>query len=314
MNQSRRASLHSLKAVLGRALPLRARPRRAQASACELTRRALRGPSERGFALLTVLWLITALATLVGLGLASTRLGTLTTRNRLLLTRGRWAAEACLAIADAHWAAGRLTDTASVDLGRGTWCAWRVEDPGARINVNTTERVVLDRLACDTPGTATREVSCSVAVDRVIEARKRAPFVALDQVAALTGLESLARAYLTVDGSGTVNVNAASPAVVRALPGMSPEAVQLVSYRRLVSRAVGSLDELAGALSPSAREALLAHYAELAAVVRFTPDRLRITAEGWVAGQVAGRRPRATIEVLVVPLPDRLAVVRRRMW
>src|SRR5213594_3871461 len=58
--------------------------------------------SRRGFALIAVLWVITALAALLGVALATTRLGTLTTRNRVLLARDRWAAEACLAIAAAR--------------------------------------------------------------------------------------------------------------------------------------------------------------------------------------------------------------------
>src|SRR5437763_1728769 len=76
--------------------------------------------SRRGFALIAVLWVITALAALLGVALATTRLGTLTTRNRVLLARDRWAAEACLAIAAARWADHQLADTATIELGRST--------------------------------------------------------------------------------------------------------------------------------------------------------------------------------------------------
>src|SRR6059036_2330679 len=100
--------------------------------------------NRRGFALLTVLWLITALSAVVGIALAATRLGQRTTLNRIALTRGRWAAEAFLAIVQARWAQHRLADTITIDLGRGVQCVWRIEDPTARVNVNTAEREVLE--------------------------------------------------------------------------------------------------------------------------------------------------------------------------
>src|SRR5258705_10766181 len=100
--------------------------------------------TRKGFALLTVLWLITTLSAVVGVALATTRLGQRVTLNRIALTRGRWAAEACLAIVQARWAQHRVTDTATIDLGRGMRCAWRIEDPTARVNVNTAEREVLE--------------------------------------------------------------------------------------------------------------------------------------------------------------------------
>jgi hypothetical protein len=77
-----------------------------------------------------------------------------------------------------------------------------------------------------------------------------------------------------------------------------------------VGRPVGSLDELAGLLSPSGRAVLLASYAELARIATFAAPQVKITAEGYVEGEP----PRATIDVIVVPLPERLAVIRRRMW
>ncbi|MGH9261592.1 MAG: hypothetical protein ACRD08_17135, partial [Acidimicrobiales bacterium] len=82
----------------------------------------------------------------MGLAMASTRLGHEATVNRILLARGRWAAEACLAIAQARRAQAKLADSATIDLGRDTRCAWRVEDPTAAINVNTAEREVIERL------------------------------------------------------------------------------------------------------------------------------------------------------------------------
>lgn len=249
--------------------------------------------AERGFALVAVLWLVAAVSALVGFEIAGARLGQLTSINRITLARGRWAADACLAIVQARWHAHRLTDTASVDLGENTRCHWHVDDPGARINVNTADPAVLARVFGD-----------SGLAQQFITARGSAPFASTLQ------LPAEHRAQLTVDGAGTVNLNSAPATVLLALPGMSAEAVERIMSRRSMARPIASLDELAGLLSPPARAVLLEGYADLARIVTFSPAQLVIMAEGWVQTQNA----RATIEVAVVPLPDRLAVVRRRMW
>jgi len=246
--------------------------------------------NRRGFALLTVLWLVTALSAVVGLALAKTRLGQRTTLNRIALTRGRWAAEGCLAIVQARWAQRRLADTATIDLGRGVECRWRMEDPTARINVNTVDREVLDLV---TPN-----------ADSVIAHRRVRPLADLRE---MPGLDPT---LVTVDGPGTVNLSAAPRAVLLALPGLLPEAVERLLARRAVERPVGSLDELAGLLSPTGREALLVRYADLARLATFAAPQLKVTADGGVRGEPA----RSTIAILVVPLPERLAVIRRQMW
>ena len=261
----------------------------------------------RGFALVAVLWTVTALAGIVGLAVAATRLGQLASFNRLALTRGRWAAEACLAIAQARWAQHRLADTAAEDLGRSVHCAWRLSDPTARLNVNTAEREVLAALICTRRG-----ATCEV--DSLVALRHARPFADIEQVAAAPGVDAAALRWLTVDGPGSVNANAAPLAVLRAFPGLSPEAVARIEGRRSLARPITSLDALAGELSPDGRSALFAHYADLARELTFASPVLLLTARGWVGGVGAVDRLDAAIEVLVVPLPDRLAVVRRRMW
>jgi len=245
---------------------------------------------ERGFALLTVLWLITALSAVVGIALATTRLGQRTTLNRIALTRGRWAAEACLAVVQARWSQHRLADTATIDLGRGVQCDWRIEDPTARVNVNTAEREVLEGVTKN--------------VDSLLARRAVRPLADLGEV------PDLDPALVTIKGPGTINLAAAPREVLQALPGLSPEAVDRLLARRAVGRPVASLDELAGLLSPGAREVLLARYADLARLATFSAPQLRITVEGGIGLEA----PRATITIVVVPLPERLAVIRRQVW
>jgi type II secretory pathway component PulK len=256
--------------------------------------------NRRGFALIATLWVVAALATAVGLSLTATRLGQQTTLNRIALTRGRWAAEACLALAQARWTQGRLTDTTTVDLGRQTRCAWRTEDPTAKVNVNTVEVNVLRRLGASEPF-----------VRALLDQRHRAPFDDVGQVAALPGADSTLLRFVTVVGPGFVNLSAAPRLVLVAVLGSEAgEAVERVLSRRTLGRPYASLDALIADVSPPTRAVLLERYADLARSATFTAPQLVVTATGWIDGLPL----RAMIDVVAVHLPERLAIVRRRMW
>jgi DNA uptake protein ComE-like DNA-binding protein len=259
--------------------------------------------TRRGFALLAVLWVITALAAVVGLGMGTLRVGAQVSANRLLLTRGRWGAEACLAIAQARGTAHRLQDTGTIDLGRGTRCAWRVDDPTAQLNVNTAAPSALERLG------AGLGVSAAV-VDTLLRHR---PYDDTAGVRDALGADSVLQSFLTVTGPGTVNANAASPMVLLALPGLGLEAVERLAEHRRLERPLSDLDQLASVVI-GGRAEFLAHYADLAGLLTFAPSQLLLTATGWVDGAGGPTGLHSTIEILVVPLPERLAVVRRRMW
>ena len=90
-----------------------------------------------GFALFTVLWLIVALSVVTTLALGTGRVGRWESANRIALRRGRWAADACLEILLGRYAAQGAAPLDSVDLGSGTWCRARIEDPEAKLNINT---------------------------------------------------------------------------------------------------------------------------------------------------------------------------------
>ena len=262
----------------------------------------------RGFALLAVLWTLAAVTVAVGGTLAALKDGARASRNRILLARGRWAAEACLAIANARWDAGRWSDSATIDLGRATRCAWHTEDQAARLNLNSTDRAVLQRFFISAAMAADR---ASELVDSVVARRRHAPFASPEQLRDFADVPDSVLAQLTVDGPGTVNANAAAPLVLAALPGLGPEAVDRIVGRRAGGRPLLSLDALVAALSPTARAALLAEYAALARLLVFSPAQLEIAAAGWV--EIDSTAPHAAIEVVVVPLPSRLAVIRRRL-
>lgn len=255
----------------------------------------------RGFALLAVLWVVTALTALTGTGMLVARLGNDTTRNRVLLARAEWARESCGEILQARFAANpSVRETGSIDLGRGTWCRASLNDPAARLNVNTADRGAVVRLfdAIGIPATV---------AESLIAVRRRGTIYDLQQVPGLdVVLMSKIAPFVTTRGTGVINVNAAPPHVLRLVPGVTEEAVFVLSARR-ATRAMHNADELAGALSRSSRTALLGSYAEFVRATVFAPPQLVATLEGGVRGTPIVARATLTM----VPVPGRLAVIRR---
>ena len=91
------------------------------------------GDTSEGFALLAVLWTLTAVTVLTGAVMTVARLGGATTRNRVLLARAGWAREACVEILQARYAQDvsvRRLD--SVDLGAGRGARRRSKIPRSR--------------------------------------------------------------------------------------------------------------------------------------------------------------------------------------
>jgi type II secretory pathway component PulK len=254
-----------------------------------------------GFALLAVLWVITAMTALTGAGVLVARLGSETTRNRVLLARAEWAREACGEILQARWAATRsVRKLEPIDLGRGTWCRASLDDPAAKLNLNTADR---DELALLLAGLR----APTALADSVIALRRQGAIYDVRQVPGCDSvLAARLAAFVTTRGIGVINVNAAAAEVLRGLPGITEEAVVLLLSRR-ASRPLQSADELAGALSRSSRSILLTSYAEFVRGAVFAPPQLIASVEGGVGGTPIVARATLTL----VPVPDRLAVIRR---
>lgn len=259
--------------------------------------------NRRGFALLAVLWVVTALTAITGAGLLVARLGSETTRNRILLARAEWARDACGEILAARLAATpTIREVAPVDLGRGTWCRASLEDPAAKLDLNSADVATLTQLFAATglpQGMA----------NAVVVRRSRGTIYDLRQI---PGFDSLVidrlSPFVTTRGMGVVNVNAAPRQVLRLLPGMTDESVTILLSRRSM-RPPQNADELAGALSESSRAVLLRGYAEFVRKTVFAPPQLIATLEGGVRGPPEALVARATLTV--VPVQGRLAVIRR---
>jgi general secretion pathway protein K len=280
--------------------------------------------SRRGFALLAVLWTLTAITMLTTVAMAVARLGSTTTRNRVLLTRAAWAREACGELLQARYAQDasiRWLD--SVDLGRGTWCTAALEDPSAKLNLNLADRADLVTVL---QGVVHRSSLVDSLVDALLDWRdpdtmprpfgdessrnRNGPLADVWELRYVRGFtDSLVGSlapFLTTRGTGAINVNAATPQVLETLPGMTDGAVRVLIMHR-GQTALPNADVLVGLLSPSARQMLLASYPEFVRVAVFAPPQLI----AMVTGGVRGTSLSARVTLTTVPVAGRLAVIRR---
>jgi general secretion pathway protein K len=274
--------------------------------------------------LLTVLWGLTLAAAVVAASLAVAKVGQEASANRIVLVRAAWARYACAEILLARTASDstvRAVDT--VELGRGTWCQAHIEDPGARLNVNTAEAEMLRRLiANDTIVEALLDWRDSDDVSRPLGAEaawyrargqplpRNGPLDDLQELRFVRGVDSARFSalapFLTTDGTGQVNLTTAPPEVLGTLPGMTPELLRAV----VALRAGGGVlrpEPLLGSVSRDAQRELLSRYQDFARAVSYGPTQLVARVEGGVRG----RRPTATEKLTLMPAPGRLAIIRR---
>lgn len=279
--------------------------------------------SRRGFALLAVLWALTAVTVLTGVAITVARVGSLTTRNRVLLARAAWAREACVEILQARYAQDASQRLDSVDLGRGTWCTGTLEDPSVKLNLNVADRPALVSIL---QGVVHRSAVPDSLVDALLDWRdpdqvarpfgdessenRNGPFADVWELRYVRGftdsLVARLTPLLTTRGTGAINVNAATPQVLETLPGMTDEVVRVLIMHR-GQTALPNADVLVGLLSRSARATLLASYPEFVRVAVFAPPQLIAT----VTGGVRGTSLAARVTLTTVPVAGRLAVIRR---
>jgi type II secretory pathway component PulK len=280
--------------------------------------------SRRGFALLAVLWTLTAMTVLTGAAITVARLGSATTRNRLLLARAAWAREACVEILEARYAQdASIRALDSVDLGRGTWCTASLEDPSVKLNLNLADRQALGAVLQTV-------VRGSAVVDSLVDAlldwrdpdtvprplgdessgNRNGPLADVWELRSVRGFtDSLVASlvpFLTTRGTGAINVNAAPPEVLAGLPGITEETTRLLMMHR-GRTPLPNADALVGVLSPGARATLLASYPEFVRAAVFAPPQL----VGVVTGGVRGAPITARVTLTLVPVAGRLAVIRR---
>ncbi len=275
--------------------------------------------------MLTVLWLLATLGAVGAVSLGIARLGADASRNRIVLTRALWAREACADIALARYAErGAVTGLDTVDLGRGTWCRAAVEDAAERVDLNRAPReTLLTLLGSDSltdalldwrdPDDAPREHGAEGEWYRAHGRRlpRNGRLADVAELGFVRGFDServagLSR-ILTVRGARQVDVNAAAPELLAALPGLDAESVALLLRRRQAGQRFRSSDELLSSLSPAARRTFLSRFQDYSLQAEYTPSRVMLRVEAGVRGE----GPVSTVRLTTVPLANRLAIVRR---
>ena len=300
---------------------------------------------QRGFVLIAVLWVLVGLGSL-GLMLSLAGRDTVTAaRNRLSLARAYWLAEGCIQIVRAV-VSDALLDGARGDVAwrslddlvarspilSDAGCNLEVRASGATLDVNSVGAEQLRRLLLalhvlpmaadslvdalldwrdtdDSPRPLGAEREWYIAQHRL--APRNAPIADVRELARVRGYDVLSGldSVLGTD-SGRVDVGRAPPAVLASLPGFAAETADRIEELRLRGALPSELSSLAGLLSPSARDSLAAHYAEVAPLVTMDPD-------AWIVRASAhdGDSPAVTtVEVRLVRAGARVGVSRHRSW
>lgn len=117
---------------------------------------------------------------------------------------------------------------------------------------------------------------------------RNGPFQSVAELAAVRGmtpalLERVAP-YLTLIGSGQVNINLADRPVLLALPGMTEEAVAVLLRYRRERRTLDLIADLQRELSPAARRELAAALPALVARTTSQTREVEVTSEAWFPG------------------------------
>jgi type II secretory pathway component PulK len=295
--------------------------------------------SDRGFALITVLWVIAAFTALSGAGLAALRLGSVTSGNRVYLARAAWAREACVDILLARVEAdSTTTGVDTIDLGRGSWCTAELHDTGAKLNLNLIDRdgligllerreveprsegassrtaalvdAALDwRDADDEPRPAGAEAEWYV--DHGRRPPRNGPFAHVAELIYVRGfdmtiVQRLER-LLTVRGSGAINVPALPTGAVFGLSMLPPGGAALLADAKRAGVVFASHEEVARYLAESQLRIGLADYRALVRETAFYTTQL----VGVVTGGVRETGLTASTVVMLAPGEGRIGVVRR---
>ena len=284
--------------------------------------------NRRGIALLATLWLLAALSVVTAGALTLARVERGTAINRVALARGRWAAEGCLALVQARFAADSIPRAIdSTDLGGGLWCRASIEDLGARLGVNIANAAALTRVVGDSdrasalldwidPDDAPRANGAEAEWYRANgqEIPRNGPLASIEELRLIRGFDSATVArlspLLSTRGTHRLNVNAAPRRLLVTLPGLDPGAVGVIIEHRDRAGPFRDLDGLLAILPASLRAPAMARFAELQGSISFTPERVLVHLEGHVPETSVTAR--TTIEA--IPAPGRLAILAREEW
>lgn len=257
----------------------------------------------RGFALLTVLWVLVAIGATAATGMAAARRGVLLASNRVVLRRAAWAREGCVEMLLARLnRAARLPPFVmppagdTVDLGQRIWCRAVLDAPSDRLNLNLAPAADLLRLL------GSERLIASVLAHR--------PLPAVEAITQLSGWSPAMRSVLPLlvtVGDGRIDLNRAPREVLLALPGATASVVDRVLWERAMGRRIHSPEEFPALLSEQQVRTFGPSYQGFLHAAVTTPPLVLATVEGGLRGLplVAG------VQVSFVVTDRGAAIVRR---
>lgn len=297
-----------------------------------------------GFALLAVLWVLVAVATLGLVAQLAARESVAAARNREELTRAAWRAEGCAERARA--AVSALLYAARADGPSGeSWnrvpravaespltagCDLTVRAAGTTVDANTADSETLHRLFLAmgaTPATADSLADALMdwrdpdsdprpagaeAVAYLRDGRtppRDGPFADPAEILRVRGFDRLAGAdtLLGVEGA-KISLGQAPLPVLASLPGFTPQVLARVAELRMRGVSVPDALALGSSLGGAAGAELLRHGSELVGLSVREPEAWVVTARAREGEPPAT----AVLEVRLVRAGPRAAVVRRR--
>lgn len=203
---------------------------------------------------------------------------------------------------------GRLIDD-TVQVGDAR-CVAYLEDAGARLNLNKASEADLRRLFTSLRIDASQaDRMAQTLLDwrdpddfrrargaekaEYVKARatvlpRNGPFVSLHEMRLVQGVtpELYRRVvpFLTVEGSGRVNLSSAPAEVIESLPGMSPELLALILRARRSGTGMSDLLTLSGELDPQAQQRLRANLPALLSRVTTETVEVLVRVDAWDTG------------------------------
>jgi type II secretory pathway component PulK len=255
-----------------------------------------------GGALLSVLWVIAGVSTVVFALSVTAHQAFIASRNRINAERAHWHALGCIAarlaaVDEVLRAAGELEAVReawrSIDEGRlaltlppDAGCVESLEAAGARLDINAaTSEQLLALFGAVGLGSGRRDLAEALHdwtdADRLARpigaeaewyrargrlAPRDEPIADLDELRFVRGFESSAdrlRPFLSTIAEQRVSLDHAPDEVLSTLPGFTAEVVALVRSRQRSGRPIDDLRQLIDLVSPNASEGLSARFPEL---------------------------------------------------
>lgn len=282
----------------------------------------------RGFAMITVLWVMAVAAIVAAVGTLAGRNAVNGAINRVHLERARWLATGC--IARAHAAIdSALTMTTSYDEAAVVWrvlgravlpiegtmaCSVDIEAAGTRLDVNAATPEMLENVF-----TALGAADARSLTDAIVDWRdsndvaqplgaerdwyaaagrdvpRNGPLADLRELARVRGFENPGAfdAVLTTE-PGRVSLATAPVNVLLAVPGFTRETADEIVALERAGTPVADVTSVLGRVSQSSADSLRARFADIARVTTADPD-------AWVL----------TVRATVGPPPVTVTLVRR---